>query len=237
METFLIGTPDLIEKSEYRTTDTKIGYKAAPFETSYKIGFFDPHLQTDRREMATIHQIKFISDDGQIDINQLFRQYSKPLFYYACKFVDEDSAKDIVQDVFLKLWKNRTIPIHESISGLLFTMIRNNCLQQIEKEKVRQHYASHAKLQLREQELLYYSGENLSIIQLELQNKLDQAIEKLPEKCRNVFIMSRFQNKKNREIAEELGITLKAVEKHIGKALQIIRHELKDYLPLFFWLF
>lgn len=183
--------------------------------------------------MVDSQKIRLYLDDGQLNINQLFRQYSKPLFYYACKFVDEEPAKDIIQDIFLKLWNNRTIEVTESISGLLFTMVRNKCLQQLEKEKVRAGYLSNAKLKLREEELLYYTEEHISIIQVELQNKLDDAIKKLPEKCREVFLLSRFQDKKNKEIAEELGISIKSVEKHITKALHLIRTELKDYLPLF----
>jgi len=62
----------------------------------------------------------------------LFRQYSKPLFYYAAKFVDEEAARDIVQDVFVKLWSNQTITIKHSLNALLFTMVRNCCLQHLE---------------------------------------------------------------------------------------------------------
>jgi RNA polymerase sigma-70 factor, ECF subfamily len=187
--------------------------------------------------MVDSQKIRLFMDDERLDINHLFMQYSKPLFYYACKFVDEEPAKDIIQDVFLKLWNDRTIRVNKSLNGLLFTMVRNKCLQQLEKEKVRADYLNNAKLQLRNEEITYYSGEPVSIIQIELQHQLESAINKLPGKCREVFILSRFQEKKNREIAEETGISVKAVEKHITKALQIIRHELKDYLPLFFWLF
>ena len=187
--------------------------------------------------MAGSQKIRFFMDDEHLDISHLFRQYSKPLFYYACKFVDEEPAKDIIQDVFLKLWNDHTIKVNESLNGLLFTMVRNKCLQQLEKEKVRTNYFNNAKLQLRKEEIAYYSGEPVSIIQIEMQHQLDLALNKLPDKCRTVFILSRFHEKKNRQIANEMGISVKAVEKHITRALQIMRHELKDYLPLFFWLF
>lgn len=187
--------------------------------------------------MAGSKQIVLQADDGKLDINQLFRLYSKPLFYYACKFVDEDPAKDIVQDVFLKLWDDRSIQVNESLNGLLFTMVRNKCLQLIEKEKVRAGYANRALLALREQEIQYYEGESHSIIQKELMQQLEEAINRLPDKCREVFILSRYHDKKNREIAEELGISVKAVEKQITKALHSIRKDLKDYLPLFLLFF
>jgi len=171
-------------------------------------------------------------NDGQLDVNKLFMYYSKPLFYFALKFVDEEQAKDIVQDVFHKLWEDKNIQISSSMSGFLFTMARNKCLQQIEKQKIREQYRQTAAIRLKEEELAFYAGGANSLIQLELQHQLEEAIAKLPEKCREVFELSRFHSKKNQEIANELGISIKTVEKHISKALSQIRSELKDYLPL-----
>ena len=90
------------------------------------------------------HTTTFLSGDGRPDISLLFSHYSKPLFYYALKFVDEEPAKDIVQDVFFKLWEDQTITVARSLNGLLFTMVRNKCLQQIEKQKVRDDYQKSA---------------------------------------------------------------------------------------------
>jgi RNA polymerase sigma-70 factor, ECF subfamily len=164
--------------------------------------------------------------------DELFRQYSKPLFYYASKFVDETVAKDIIQDVFVKLWCEQTITISHSTQSLLFAMVRNGCLHHLEKQKVRNKYLELNKLTLHEEELRYYLSGNTSLIEQELEAKLNEVLSSLPERCHQVFLMSRFESKKNKEIAEELGISLKAVEKQITKALAIIRLELKDYLPL-----
>ena len=183
--------------------------------------------------MGAGQHMQFYLNDGQLDINKLFMYYSKPLFYFALKFVDEEQAKDIVQDVFHKLWEDKNIRISSSMSGFLFTMARNKCLQQIEKQKIREQYRQTANIRLKEEELEFYSGGTSSLIQLELQHQLEEVIAKLPEKCREVFELSRFHSKKNHEIAEELGISIKTVEKHISKALSQIRSELKDYLPLF----
>jgi len=168
--------------------------------------------------------------------DDLFRQYSKPLFYYAAKFVDDEAARDIVQDVFVKLWSDQSITIKRSLNALLFTMVRNSCLQQIEKQKVRSKYFESAKLKLQEEELRYYMEEKTSLIEQELENKLNQVLGNLPNRCRQIFTMSRFENKKNREIAQELDISLKAVEKQITKAPGSIRTEMKDYLPLLMFL-
>ena len=168
--------------------------------------------------------------------DDLFRQYSKPLFYYAAKFVDDEAARDIVQDVFVKLWSDQSITIKQSLNALLFTMVRNSCLQQLEKQKVRNKYFESAKLKLQEEELRFYMEEKTSLLEQELENKLNEVLGNLPDRCRQVFTMSRFENKKNKEIAAELDISVKAVEKQITKALATIRTEMKDYLPLLLFL-
>lgn len=168
--------------------------------------------------------------------DEIFRQYSKPLFYYAAKFVDDEAARDIVQDVFMKLWSDSSLTVKLSLNSLLFTMVRNSCLQYLEKQKVRAKYAESAKLKLQEEELRFYMEEKTSLIEQELENKLNEVLNGLPERCRQVFVMSRFENKKNKEIAEELDISVKAVEKQITKALATIRTEMKDYLPLLLFL-
>jgi len=164
--------------------------------------------------------------------DEIFRQYSKPLFYYAAKFVADEAAKDIVQDVFVKLWSDQNLIIRQSLNSLLFTMIRNSCLHQLEKQKVRNKYIESAKLSLQDEELRFYMEEKTSLIEQELENKLNQILNSLPDRCRQIFVMSRFDNKKNSEIAEELDISVKAVEKQITKALINIRAGMKDHLPL-----
>ncbi len=168
--------------------------------------------------------------------DEIFRRYSKPLFYYAVKFVDDEAAKDVVQDIFLKLWSDRSIIVRQSLNSLLFTMVRNCCLQQLEKQKVRNNYIETTKLILQKEELLFYTKEKSSLIEQELEDKLNEVLNSLPVRCKQVFLMSRFENKRNREIGEELNISVKAVEKQITKALAIIRVEMKDYLPLLLFL-
>jgi len=115
---------------------------------------------------------------------------------------------------------------------LLFTMVRNSCLQHLEKQKVRNKYFQSTKLILQEEELRFYMEEKTSLIEQELEDKLNEVLDRLPDRCRQIFVLSRFENKKNKEIAEELNISVKAVEKQITKALATIRIEMKDFLPL-----
>jgi RNA polymerase sigma-70 factor (ECF subfamily) len=168
--------------------------------------------------------------------DEIFRHYAKPLFYYAAKFVGDDQAKDIVQDTFAKLWADKSLVITKSLNSLLFTTIRNRCLQQLEKEKVRNKYIESTRQKLQTEELQFYMDERSSLMEQELEDKLNEVLKNLPDRCRQIFMMSRFENKKNREIAEELDISVKAVEKQISKALSTIRIEMKDYLPLMLFL-
>jgi RNA polymerase sigma-70 factor (ECF subfamily) len=164
---------------------------------------------------------------------ELFRRYSKPLFYYAAKFVEDEVARDIVQDVFTKLWSHQTIIIKQSLNALLFKMVRNGCLQHLEKQKVRIRYLEMTKITLQEDELRYYMEESSSLMEQELDNRLNEVIHNLPGRCKQIFRLSRFENKRNKEIAEELQISLKAVEKQLTKAMATIRIEMKKYMPLF----
>ncbi|MPQ47464.1 RNA polymerase sigma-70 factor [Marinifilum sp. N1E240] len=166
---------------------------------------------------------------------ELFEEYYTSMYFYACKFVDDDLARDLVHDVFMIFWQNKeNITIKSSLSAYLFRMVRNKCLQEIERQKVRNNYSTEA---LNLDELAYYNDGIKSIIELELEEKLKEAMDKMPDACRKVFIMSRFNGLKNKEIAEQLGISLKAVEKQITKALKILRLELKEYLPLLMYLY
>jgi len=174
-------------------------------------------------------------EDPQL-FDELFRQYSGPLFYYAAKFVDNEAARDIVQDVFLKLWSDQKIKVTISLNSLLFTMVHNSCLQQLEKQKVRNKYLESNKLLLKEEELRFFADERSSLIEQKLEDKLNQVLDRLPERCKQIFLMSRFDDKKNKEIALELDISVKAVEKQITRALATIRIEMKDYLPLVIFL-
>jgi RNA polymerase sigma-70 factor (ECF subfamily) len=178
----------------------------------------------------------FLNKQNPELFDEIFRQYSRSLFYYAAKFVDDEIARDIVQDVFIKLWTTENITVKLSLNGLLFTMVRNSCLQQLEKQKVRNKYLESSKHLIQEEELRFYMDDRASLLELEMEDKLNEVLNRLPDRCRQVFTMSRFENKKNKEIAEELDISVKAVEKQITRALSEIRVEMKDYLPLLIFL-
>ena len=159
---------------------------------------------------------------------ELFRSYYQPLCQRAIMLLnDTDEAEETVQNVFISLWeKRREMEITISIRSYLYKSVRNASLNRIKHNKVRRQYAE-------EQQYLSSSMQVTEMpVQQELQTQIQKAIERLPEQCRLVFKLSRFEDLKYSEIAEQLGISIKTVENQMGKALKIMREQLKDYLVL-----
>jgi len=160
----------------------------------------------------------------------LFQFYYPGLVIYATQFaVDRGQAEDIVQNMFVKLWEKRQrVQLVDSLKSYLFTSVRNSCLNSLKHQQVESKYIGQLH-DMSEKNLLYQP--NLYIAS-ELQEIIRQAIDELPERCREVFVMSRLEQMKNDEIAEKLDLSKRTVETHISHALKILRVKLKDYLPL-----
>ena len=167
------------------------------------------------------------------DINafeMIFRTHYQPLCNYAYTFLqDKEEAEEIVQSTFLSVWeKKETLSIRTGVKPYLYAMVRNACLNVIKHEKIKQKHA------VEELAIGVYSHESVSqaVATSELEVRIQEAMEALPEQCRLVFKLSRFEELKYSEIAEQLNISIKTVENHMGKALKIMREKLRDYLPL-----
>lgn len=162
--------------------------------------------------------------------NDLFEKYYVRLCYYAQTFVlDFDMCRDIVQDLFVKLWeiewKNFS---EEEIDKFLYRSVKNRCLDHLRKQKVRQNSRTFILERLLEQEELFVPQFELD----ELAQKIENALEALSDQTLTIFKMNRQDEKTYEEIADELNISVKGVEYHMSKALAILRCQLKDYLPL-----
>lgn len=166
----------------------------------------------------------------------IFQEYYQPLCHLSIQYLeDEEEAKEVVQEAFVKLWEIRqNLDPDSNIRNFLFTLVKNSCLNLLKRRQILLRH--HEKIRRLEMHYQYESLARMGDDYLEfneLKEKIDIAIRKLPEHCRVVFEMSRFEELKNREIAENLGVTQKTVEAHLTKALKILRKDLKDYLPLF----
>lgn len=160
---------------------------------------------------------------------ELFEAEFKGLCYFAVRYVkDIDTARGIVQDAFVQLWKKReTIDVSRPVKSYLTTSVHNRCLNYLRDS--RKYNERMVEIEhLSEVEGDY--GSDL-IAQKELQTAIKNAIEELPEKCRQIFLLSRNENLKYQEIADKLGISQKTVETQMSKALQHLRTRLSAYLP------
>jgi len=163
-------------------------------------------------------------DAGQFE--SLFRSSYVSLVRYAKTLIkDHDTAEEIVQDLFFRLWKDKEkLNIESSLNGYLFRSVHNRCLHYIEHQKVvERHVEEMASRQTGSQEspsdILHYK---------ELQARIARILERLPERCGKIFYMSRFEGLKYAEIAEKLSVSVKTVESNMGRALKEFRKELTE---------
>jgi len=177
--------------------------------------------------------LRELKNGEQSAFRLIFSKYYQPLSLFAQKFVDEDLAKDVVQDCFFDLWKNREkIKIKTSLSAYLFTIVKNRCYKHFQKEQLKPGRRQEASFRLKQQELQYYINSEKSILEFGIKDRIEKVVGQLPEKCCLVFRESRFNGLTNKEIADKLNVSVKAVEKHISKALKIFREEFKDIISI-----
>ena len=158
-----------------------------------------------------------------------FNYYYPGLCVYAQKIISlpEEEARDIVQDVFVKLWNDcKKLDIQFSIRSYLFVAVKNKCFDVLRKKN------KNIKVQEISNEYDFADEAFETYILSELETLFNKSLTKLPERCREVFELSRLHGLKNREIAAKLNLSEKTVENQITKALHILKEELKDYLPL-----
>jgi RNA polymerase sigma-70 factor (ECF subfamily) len=163
------------------------------------------------------------------DIRQfetLFRSSYVSLVKYAGTLIkDQDTAEEIVQDLFVRLWQDREkLNIESSLNGYLFRSVHNRCLHYFEHKKVVEKHANEMAFEselntVDPSDILHYK---------ELQAKIAAILEKLPERCGKIFCMNRFEGLKYTEIAEKLSVSVKTVEANMGKALKEFRKALAD---------
>ena len=162
--------------------------------------------------------------------NCIFYTYYKGLVLLANKFLmDRDKAKETVQGIFVKLWSDREqIKINTSLKTYLQKSVQNKCLDILKHKKIVLDYAGKTEWQHNVQT---GNSEDL-ILYTELKEKLEFSINNLPENCREIFKLSRYEGLKYAEIAQKLNISVKTVEFQIGKALKRLRDDLKHFLTI-----
>ncbi|MDF1576389.1 MAG: RNA polymerase sigma-70 factor [Bacteroidales bacterium] len=161
---------------------------------------------------------------------ELFRTYFTPLMSFSMRILgDEDDAREVVHQVFINLWEKRNrLDLATSLKSYLFTSVNNRSLNVI---RDRRKFSG--------EEVPDRAGDldvSAQIEAMELEEKIRTAIEALPERCREIFELNRFEGLKYGEIAGKLDISVKTVENQMTKALKILREQLGKYLSILLWL-
>ena len=188
-------------------------------------------MKLDKKEKLP-SKSKKTQDLNKKQFEELFREYFKPLTAFAKKYINDiDISKGIVHDAFLKLWEKREdVDTSKSVKSYLYTTVYNKSLNYIRNNK--KFVNTEKKINLFEKSNDWdYSNK---MIANEIEAKIIQTLDSLPEKCRQVFIMSRYEELKYREIAEKLKISIKTVETQMSKALKALRKNLTEYITVLF---
>jgi RNA polymerase sigma-70 factor (family 1) len=182
----------------------------------------------DFRSASDGELVILLKDGNHTAFTQIYERYWEKLYYKAVKKLgDESEAQEAVQDIFFSIWKNReNFQLRENLENYLAVAVKFQVIQRLAKSK-RRHVvvqtltreAEHAQLS---ESVREWSQEDLEI----LQARLTAIIDTLPKKCKLVFTMSRSEEYTNKKIASELGISEKAVEKHVSHALKVLRSNL-----------
>ncbi len=156
------------------------------------------------------------------------REYAR--FYTS----DTQTAEDLVHDVFFRIWeKRKKLTILSSIKSYLFRAVHNSSIQYLRHRSVVQQHDNMIKDRLEESLIvnrLCFEEGICRLYEKEIKEIVERSLPILPERTREIYLMSRKRNMNNNEIARDLGVTVKTVEYHLTKALSLLREELKDYL-------
>lgn len=160
--------------------------------------------------------------------SSLFRKYYQDLIFFGGTFLpDRASCEDIVQNIFVRLWENREyIYIEDSLKSFLLRSVQNACIDELRHKQSVNEYEKYMETftdcgSMDTEKYILYS---------DMHAQLEKALQRLPELCRQAFVMNRFERLKYKEIARQLNVSERTVEVRIGKAIGLLRVYLKDFL-------
>ena len=168
---------------------------------------------------AYTFSIKMTQKLATIDFDSLFREYYEPLYYFALRYVpDEDDCHDIVSGVFEQLWSNVSEVRQNTVRALLYTQVRNRCIDKLRHEKQKLQYADYVAA---------HSARYIEAKEYDLQEERERVVaevlDSIGEPTHSILVACYVDGMKYKEVAEKMQISVSTVKKHIMKALSIIR--------------
>ncbi|QEM06758.1 RNA polymerase sigma-70 factor [Mucilaginibacter rubeus] len=202
-----------------------------------KQAIFSANIYTLKVEYSDSTAIGLIKQGSQKAFERLFKDNFKSLHTYAYTFLkDDEMAEEVVQNVFCRIWEKRDqLKTDGSIKAYLYRSVHNESLNYLKHQKVRANFG------------VYYADEmdqvgnddsaSKKLLTAELQKHIEKALSELPEQCRIIFQLSRFEQLKYQQIADQMGLSIKTIENQMGKALRVMRQKLAEFLPIILLLF
>lgn len=175
------------------------------------------------------------SADLSKGFDKLYLMYFSRMLRFAKGYVSsEEDAENLVQDIFATLWERKDELNLSTLPGIyLFSLLKNRCIDYLRRRTVEEEYKCEYALKMNALQRMNDSFRS----EEEVERLVREALLKLPNRCREIFLKSRFEGKKYRDIADELDLSVSTVETQMNIALKRLRLELRDLLPLFFFLF
>lgn len=171
---------------------------------------------------------------------ELFSIYYKRYVNFAWSYIKNDmAAEDIVMESMIYYWENReNLSNQDNIPAFILCIVKNKCLNYLKHEKVKQFANEKISTQAKWDLTVRLNSLEMSnpdeLLSKELQGAINKALSELPKKTRDIFILSRYENKSHNEISIQMNLSCKSVEYHLSKATKYLRKALKDYLYILF---
>lgn len=179
-----------------------------------------------------------IKQGDSVAFKEFFESFYPKLMSLACRFVDEQAAADLVQDVFAFYWEQKETIEADNIRAFLYKCLENNCLNYLKHQMVEKEYA--ARIRLAEARITYLEENHESkdalkqLIDKDLREVIEESIKKLPPRCAEAFRFCYFDDLQHKEIAKIMSISPRTVETHIRQAILFLRDDLRPLFTLIF---
>ena len=174
------------------------------------------------QEMSTLSMKDYIIKNHELNkFKLLYLENAPRLIFYASKYVDSDTAEDLVHDIFIKIWQKKEIySVEEGLKTYLFRSVQNACLDYLKHKSIEMTYADEVARRLKIEEIDYYNQSDAAELEKERLDSVYREIAKLPDRCREVFTLAYVDGKKSVEIAGMLNISQRTVEAQLYKGLK-----------------
>ncbi len=182
----------------------------------------------DFKHMNDQELLDFFKQNNRFAYNEIYNRYWEELFRFAYSILnDKDTAKDILQEVFINIWQRRQHVNISHLGGYLFQAVKLKVLEHLRNGKIRQQHLSRINM-------ITFANHTEDRIRLrEVEEAFDKSVSKLPDRCKEVFQLSRFEHLTNKQIAARLKISIKTVEGHLTSALKRLHKDLSEFVSIF----